>query len=221
MKKKIKSPSKYFSKYFKKLRKNTKIEDLDEFTEYLLKENEKITKIFFSEKRYINKIYSNKIKLLKEENFTDELTNVFNKKYFYSNLLSEDKRFLFSGIMAFIDLNNFKSINDTYGHSKGDEVLKYFSNKISEKLRKTDILFRYAGDEFIILFKNNNKDFIMKKMLKIQKEYQKEKFKIEKKKFIDLSFSFGIVEFNKRDKYKKIVKIADLNMYKNKKKGKQ
>jgi len=57
-------------------------------------------------------------------------------------------------------------------------------------------------------------------MLKIQKEYQNEKFKIEKKKFIDLSFSFGIVEFNKKDKYKKIVKIADLNMYKNKNKNK-
>jgi diguanylate cyclase (GGDEF)-like protein len=121
--------------------------------------------------------------------------------------------------MVFIYLNKFKSINDTYGHLIGDKVLKYFSKQIQKELRKEDLLFRYAGDEFIILFENSNKKIILDKMLNIQKKYNNIKFKVNNKIKIDISFSFGMAKFKKNDIAKKIIKKADENMYKNKKKN--
>jgi diguanylate cyclase (GGDEF)-like protein len=55
-------------------------------------------------------------------------------------------------ILAFIDLNGFKPINDTFGHDKGDHVLKYIANNLRANCRSGDMAFRYGGDEFIVVF---------------------------------------------------------------------
>lgn len=89
----------------------------------------------------------------------DPLTGIYNRRYFTDRLIDEMNRsnrtnVEFSIIMA--DIDHFKNVNDKYGHSVGDEVLKAFTEVIAERLRVTDCFARYGGEEFIILLPHTN-----------------------------------------------------------------
>lgn len=86
--------------------------------------------------------------------YKDHLTKLYNRRYFEKVLSEELCRFdrygyIFS--LCMMDINNFKQINDTYGHLKGDEVLKYFADLLRNNLRTSDILCRWGGDEFAVI----------------------------------------------------------------------
>jgi len=89
--------------------------------------------------------------------YQDSLTGLPNRQSFYDqlvrelNLLSRSKSAL--GLL-FIDIDHFKTINDTFGHSVGDQILKELADRSSHNIRKTDHLFRLAGDEFVIIATN-------------------------------------------------------------------
>ena len=85
--------------------------------------------------------------------FQDELTGVHNRRFFVSRtpqLLSLAKRHGWSCGLLYFDLNGFKEVNDTYGHSMGDEVLKQIAWRLSSVSREQDIFFRSGGDEFAL-----------------------------------------------------------------------
>jgi diguanylate cyclase (GGDEF)-like protein/PAS domain S-box-containing protein len=91
---------------------------------------------------------------LEKEAAFDELTGAFNRRYILRSIKSEHDRMTrynrtLSGIM--VDLDNFKMINDEYGHLTGDAVLKTFVRMMKATLRTTDIVGRYGGDEFIVI----------------------------------------------------------------------
>jgi diguanylate cyclase (GGDEF)-like protein len=91
---------------------------------------------------------------LKALSITDELTGLYNKRFFNKQLKIEITRTKRSGqpfCLMFIDLDNFKSVNDTLGHTKGDEFLVNLCRLISRKIRPTDFACRYGGDEFVII----------------------------------------------------------------------
>jgi len=84
---------------------------------------------------------------------TDGLTNIWNRRHFIhltGRELERTRRYGGQLAIAIIDLDDFKSINDTYGHDVGDEVLKKVAEIVRMTLRKVDIFARYAGDEFVI-----------------------------------------------------------------------
>lgn len=83
---------------------------------------------------------------------TDELTGILNRRAFQTELEEEIARKQ-RGIFIFIDVDNFKSYNDTYGHSNGDLCLKHFAKTIKECFPKDSIIGRYGGDEFIVYLK--------------------------------------------------------------------
>lgn len=117
--------------------------------------------------------------------------------------------------VAMIDIDNFKKINDTYGHLLGDEVLKFVADKLRGRLDEEHLLIRFGGEEFIIIFKNLNKEegkFILDE---VRKEIGKSKFKDE----VIVSFSGGIDEFN-FDDINKTLKIVDKLLYVAKNEGK-
>jgi len=89
---------------------------------------------------------------IKESASKDGLTNIFNKKYFFDtlNALTNIDTLKYSIVM--IDIDNFKRVNDTYGHPYGDEVLKTVSSIIKNNTRSQDIVARYGGEEIIIFF---------------------------------------------------------------------
>jgi len=85
--------------------------------------------------------------------YTDTLTQLNNRDFFYESISDsmeklKEKQSYISLLM--IDLDNFKNINDTYGHIAGDEILKQFSNILKDNIRDIDIATRWGGDEFII-----------------------------------------------------------------------
>ncbi len=88
--------------------------------------------------------------------FIDALTGVFNRNYLKQ---LENNIDLSKYALAMIDLDNFKSINDIYGHTTGDEVIKNVAQNIISNIRRDDILIRYGGDEFLLLVKKENKNF--------------------------------------------------------------
>lgn len=106
----------------------------------------------------------NKTDVIKKINFmykqtkhlsvTDPLTGVFNRRQFENEFEREfrrAKRYKNDLSIAVIDIDFFKSVNDTFGHSYGDYVLKEISYLMVETFRQTDIIFRYGGEEFVVL----------------------------------------------------------------------
>lgn len=91
---------------------------------------------------------------------TDSLTRVFNRRGFEESLaheLSVARRHGVGGVLIFVDLDQFKPINDTLGHAAGDEVLRTVANLLRGHIRDTDYLGRLGGDEFAILLPRSNK----------------------------------------------------------------
>jgi len=89
-----------------------------------------------------------------EEAITDGLTGAFVHRYFQERLVEEVKRCTEGGIhltMLMADIDNFKSLNDTYGHLTGDTVLKGVAHTLQEGVRTTDFVARYGGEEFAVL----------------------------------------------------------------------
>lgn len=93
-------------------------------------------------------------KVLRRSATTDPLTNIYNRRHFLQlgeKEIARSKRYQRPLSVMLIDLDNFKQVNDTLGHSAGDEVLKHLANVISHNLRRNDIFGRIGGDEFAVI----------------------------------------------------------------------
>ena len=89
----------------------------------------------------------------------DQLTNLYNRRYFYEQVelaLANIKRYGRPLCVLMLDLDHFKAVNDNYGHGFGDHVLVKVSEALKIQARDTDILVRYGGEEFVIIFNNTN-----------------------------------------------------------------
>jgi diguanylate cyclase (GGDEF)-like protein len=144
----------------------------------------------------------------------DALTKIYNRRYVihtFPKLLAlvdrkDEKLSLF-----LMDIDNFKMINDTYGHETGDKVLQHFSNLLLINTSKSDIVARWAGDEFLIIspFTDEKGQDIMIK--RINKELKKSSETLK----IDLSVSIGTSEYpNDAKTLDVLLNIADQSMYK-------
>lgn len=97
--------------------------------------------------------------------FLDSLTEIFNRRYATLHVEKAFEDYLRYGYcfsLVMIDINKFKYINDSYGHSVGDEALRFISKIITDRVRNSDIVARYGGDEFLLLLKNTDKDQALK-----------------------------------------------------------
>ncbi|HWJ79861.1 MAG TPA: diguanylate cyclase, partial [Niallia sp.] len=124
-----------------------------------------------------------------------------------------------TGTLAILDIDYFKKINDTYGHITGDNVLKTFANFLKENIRNTDMLFRYGGEEFVILFQRANGIEIMEVLNRMLKRFSQKVFDEDGKTF-SLTFSAGIYEIESRHvPLIKAIEAADNALYDAKEKG--
>lgn len=147
----------------------------------------------------------------------DELTGLINRRMLKKEFDKEVeainyKKAPFSVVM--IDLDNFKFFNDKYGHQYGDMVLKKFTELLKSSVRKSDIVARLAGDEFVIIFKELTKEMAEIKMEHISRSILTEEFN-----GVILGFSYGIFEVKSKDigNFDKALAHADAKMYENKK----
>ena len=96
-----------------------------------------------------------KISRFNRELYEDPLTGARNRRYFEEQLKSLDKM----GAIAMIDVDNFKQINDSYGHVAGDAALCTIVRTIFEHVRADDVVLRYGGDEFLLMFEEFRKRY--------------------------------------------------------------
>ncbi len=160
-----------------------------------------------------SKIYENELKI---QSMADSLTGLLNRKAFdqLTNMqIAKAERDNKKIGLAICDIDNFKSINDSYGHSVGDEIIIKFANLIKDNLRTYDLLGRYGGDEFTILIPEIEKPEIILKLENIRNKIEKNHFVINGEK-ININASFGALVFSPGDvDIKKAFNIADSALY--------
>ncbi len=116
------------------------------------------------------------------------------------------------------DIDFFKKINDTYGHLAGDEALKHFVRIIKNNLRKSDYIFRFGGEEFLILLPNTSLEEAVEIAERIRKSLEDDPLTYEGKE-IKITASFGVKEVSPNEPIDKIIKEADEKLYKAKESG--
>lgn len=163
-----------------------------------------------------------KLDLLKQEAQTDYLTGLLNRTTFEKKLFSvfqEMKKENKELSLLMIDIDYFKKINDTYGHLIGDFVLKKVAKYLSTYFRKSDFIFRYGGEEFVVLLPDISMESAIASAQKIRKLISEQVFRVEEKDVL-ITVSIGLSMLNKDDRSINSVMIrADEALYKAKRSG--
>ena len=154
----------------------------------------------------------------------DKLTSCYNRRYGLELL---DRQFKLSHrsktplLLAFLDIDGFKAINDNFGHDEGDKILKETADLFKYTLREVDIICRMGGDEFLLIFPNSS----LKEVSLIRNRLQKNLSQLNKtiKKNYSIKFSMGFSEYlsDKPETADELIRIADQRMYEEKKKNKE
>ena len=177
-----------------------------------------LMKEYQEELREINHLLANKNKEYEAMASTDALTGLYNRHKFYELYVSTYKTMMQRGNFASIiilDIDHFKSVNDTYGHNVGDKVLIQVAHLLIRTLREVDIVCRWGGEEFILLLPTAS----LKNAQKLA-----EKLRVNMKTLkIDtvgaISASFGVAQIKEGDDVESIVERADKALYLAKKSG--
>jgi diguanylate cyclase (GGDEF)-like protein len=190
--------------------------------EHIENESSIISEINFLINSY-NQMFKNlntQIKVNKEMSYIDALTQVKNRKAYdekLKELVSLYKRYKTIFSIAILDIDDFKKVNDTHGHSVGDLVLKDVAKLLTSTIRSTDMLFRIGGEEFIIIFPNTalvNSEEVAQEIRK------KIKSNLKVAKNDKLTVSIGITEINCKDSEDTIFGRIDTFLYNSKNNGK-
>jgi diguanylate cyclase (GGDEF)-like protein len=155
---------------------------------------------------------------------TDQLTGVFNHSYFYTRLEEEFRRAIryeipLSCIM--IDVDNFKKINDTYGHRKGDNVLREVAQSIKSTIRASDLVARYGGEEFAAILPHTDLDGGLNEAERIRKTVESLSFEgISEEDHVTISLGVATFPGAGITNAEHIISKADHALYKAKNRGK-
>lgn len=146
----------------------------------------------------------------------DKLTGIYNRRYFDELMeieMEKAARYGADFCLVMIDMDNFKAINDTYGHVVGDRILQYFAQTVKKFIRSSDIVARYAGDEFIMVFYHSTYEDTLSKIESIKRYLEENPYNGN----IQVRFSAGICRYTDGKTIDNIITAADIAMYKQKK----
>jgi diguanylate cyclase (GGDEF)-like protein len=149
----------------------------------------------------------------------DYLTKIYSRRYFTNKLKMQIDKSTDNMVIALGDIDNFKKVNDTYGHSMGDQVLNSVASIMNGVCRANDIVARWGGEEFIIFFPNVTVDTaklfietIREKIAQKQMEY--------KENYFSVTITFGLVQISPDLTMEKNISFADAALYQGKESGK-
>ncbi len=139
-----------------------------------------------------NSVVSNLVKALAQKAAFDPLTGLYSRSFLLENLekaiervkRDNEKTFL----LIYLDLDNFKRVNDRFGHSVGDEVLRRAADRIRKSFRKGDVVARFGGDEFMVIAYNADRDGVERRLVDLKERVEKEL------RTYGISVSWGIVQ---------------------------
>ena len=204
--------------------KETRDRVLDEARELLLERNLKVIKQSEQDRRQLEAM-EEKHKDLEDEARRDPLTGLFHRKYF-EHLLEEEfenanlNRWPLT--VAFIDLDNFKEVNDEHGHLIGDQVLREIASYFSSHIRQTDILARYGGDEFILMLPGSTSEVAENMLTRLLKELRNDYKEDSNQSPVKQTVSIGLathIDGNDFANIKDFLNAADEALYKVKETG--
>ena len=161
--------------------------------------------------------------ITREQSLKDGLTGLYNRRFLDSYLekyisFADRKGFIVGFIM--IDIDNFKKVNDTYGHKNGDIVLKEVARVVSSSVRSSDLVIRYGGEEFLVVLPDVSEGKSLDVAEKIRKSVEMTSIHIEGK-ILHVTISAGVAEYPVHsDDVQQVIKYADIALYKAKKTGK-
>jgi len=151
---------------------------------------------------------------IKEMANRDYLTGMFNRRYFFdsaNSIFFKNRRKKESIGVATIDIDKFKSINDLYGHDIGDDALKEVPTVLSKNLRNSDLVARFGGEEFCIIFEDINRENLLLILEKIRKSFEENSITTSG---ITLSYTVSIgVYFGIEESLDKMLKLSDEALY--------
>jgi diguanylate cyclase len=153
----------------------------------------------------------------------DSLTRLYNRRFLNTILLQETmlaQKTQYHYSVAMLDVDNFKKINDAYGHSTGDEVLIHIGELINLHTRVSDFGFRYGGEEFLILLTECSQNKAVEIIQKIASELNKIEFKSIDGDDFKVTFSAGVAAYDNQPDYQHTIQKADKALYQSKDNGK-
>ena len=150
--------------------------------------------------------------------FTDPLTDLFNRRCMDRMLVMETSRAEradseFTVLM--LDVNEFKSVNTKFGHLEGDRFLSEISEVLKKSFRKSDTVFRYAGDEFLILMPDTRLDQAPVAVERMLREVERWNIGHPDMRY-RMSLSYGMASYTKGAKMREVLLVADQRMFDNK-----
>jgi len=164
---------------------------------------------------------STKLEQTEAKALVDSLTNVLNRSAYNMKIIQMMREFSNSKVffcLLVIDIDHFKNFNDTYGHKAGDRVLKSVAASIQDSLRASDLVFRYGGEEFVVILNSIQDKIAFKLAEKIRKSVEKEYF-VDKDKKLKVTISLGIACVKEGESEVELFERADRAMYVAKRKG--
>lgn len=154
---------------------------------------------------------------------TDEVTGLFNQRKLVEDLELYIARYQHDKMgfsLLFVDIDYFKNVNDQFGHVVGSQLLIDMSNILKGQLRSSDLVYRYGGDEFIVLLPRTSVEETKKIALRVSEAVKSAEFTVDTDKKYRLSLSVGIAEFpTDATSAKSVIDFADKMMYMSKKSG--
>jgi diguanylate cyclase len=152
----------------------------------------------------------------------DQLTGALNRRGLedaYQIEIARARRDQAPLALALLDLDNFKKLNDTLGHTAGDKALQHLVVVVKELLRPTDTVARYGGEEFVILMPDTQTPEAVQVMQRVQRELTKQFFMHDNEKVL-ITFSAGVTEVQTGETRETVLSRADAAMYRAKQNGK-
>ena len=155
---------------------------------------------------------------------TDAVTNLYNRHFLdthLENVFSKQHEKQTNVSMLMLDIDHFKSVNDTYGHTSGDEVLEEFSKRLTSNIRSIDLAARYGGEEFVVIMPETDAEFALFIAERLRRTISDEPFEISGSDTpIDITVSIGVSIVSEGcDSKEKLFAEADRGLYRAKRTG--
>ncbi|MGE5850047.1 MAG: diguanylate cyclase [Candidatus Methylomirabilota bacterium] len=154
---------------------------------------------------------------LQQQTIMDDLTTAFNRRHLDNYLeeeLERDRRYGRTFSILFFDLDRLKDVNDRYGHLAGSRVLREVATLIQGKLRKSDRIFRYGGDEFVVTLPETGADGALRVAHRLRRAVRSHRFLGAEGLAVTLTASFGIATFPQDgSSQEEMIRVADQAMY--------
>jgi diguanylate cyclase len=169
-----------------------------------------------------NKVFEKRIQEVQAKSFQDTLTKLANRAAFDAFFAKEIVRFhhkQFDLAITVIDLDDFKRINDTYGHTAGDKTLQIIADTLTKFMSKDVFISRYGGEEFVLIFKGVDKITVMNKLNMLRKKVSSLPFTFKGTR-VSITFSIGVTFVQRYDNVNSAFERADTALYQAKNDGK-